>query len=134
MLIEEVYLKSLGASIKILILDEFSEQTRENKAFIDVLGSNDDTAFKVYSTLLEEGKKVGTRSLVTLVNKSQYAINRSLQDLMQIGLVGSDFRRGGGPYESKLWYPDKHILGLMRLIPKEYFKKGFPTEMLKKDK
>ena len=133
MLIEEIYLKSLGASIKILILDEFSEQTRENRAFINVLGSNDDTAFKVYSTLLEEGKKVGTRSLVTLVNKSQYAINRSLQNLMQLGLVGSDFKRGG-PYESKWWYPDKHILGLMRLIPEEYFKKGFPNEMLKKDK
>lgn len=129
---EEVYVKALGASIKILIFDETSEKLQKRRAFYNVLGSRDDTAFKVYSTLLEEGKKVDTRSLVSLVNKSQYAINRSLKNLMQLGLVGYDFKRRGS-YELKWWYPDKHILGLMRLIPEEYFKKGFPTEMLKKD-
>jgi len=129
---EKVYVKALGASIKILILDKTSEELQIRRAFYNVLGTWDDTAFKVYSTLLEEGKKVDTRSLVSLLNKSQYAINRSLKNLMQLGLVRYDSKRRGS-YELKWWYPDKHILGLMRLIPEEYFKKGFPTEMLKKD-
>jgi len=129
---EDVYVKALGASIKILILDEQSEQWEKRRAFFNVLGSRDDTAFKVYSTLLEEGNKVDTRSLVTLVNKSQYAINRSLKNLMQLGLVDYDAKRRG-PYELKRWTPEKHILGLMRIIPAEYFKNGFPPELLKKD-
>ena len=129
---EDGYVKALGASIKILILDEPSEQWRKRRAFFNVLGSRDDTAFKVYSTLLEEGKKVDARSLVTLVNKSQYAINSSLTNLRQLGLVDYEEKRRG-PYELKNWYPEKHILGLMRIIPEEYFKNGFPPELLKKD-
>ena len=129
---EDVYVKALGASIKILILDKQSEQWDKRKAFFNVLGSRDDTAFKVYSTLLEEGNKVDTRSLVTLVNKSQYAINISLKNLMKLGLIGYEAKRNG-PYELKRWYPEKHILGLMRIIPEEYFKNGFPPELLKKN-
>jgi predicted transcriptional regulator len=87
---EDVYVKALGASINILILDEQSEQWAKRRAFFNVLGSRDDTAFKVYSTLLEEGNRVDTRSLVTLVNKSQYAINISLKNLRQLGLVDYD--------------------------------------------
>ncbi len=132
MLIEEVYVKALGASIKILILDESTEKFQKRRAFYNILGSRDDTAFKVYSALLEEGNKVDTRSLVSLVNKSQYAINRSLTNLRQLGLVDYDMKRKG-PYELKKWSPEKHILGLMRVIPEEYFKNGFPPEMLKKD-
>lgn len=129
---EDVYVKALGASIKILILDEQSEQWEKRRAFFNVLGSRDDTAFKVYSTLLEEGNKVDTRSLVTLVNKSQYAINISLKNLIKLGLIGYE-AKGRGLYELKKWYPEKHILGLMRIIPEEYFKNGFPPELLKKD-
>jgi len=110
-----------------------SLNNKKRRAFYNVLGSKDDIAFKVYSTLLEEGNKVGTRSLVSQINKSQYAINRSLKNLMQLGLVRYDFRRRG-PYELKWWYPEKHILGLMRLIPEEYFKKGFPPKMVEKGK
>ena len=127
-----MYVKALGASIKILILDEQSEQWGKRSAFFNVLGSRDDTAFKVYSALLEEGNKVDTRSLVSLVNKSQYAINNSLTNLRQLGLVDYDAERKG-PYELKRWSSEKHILGLMRVIPEAYFKKGYPPEMLKKD-
>ena len=129
---EEVYVKALGASIKILILDDPSNNIRQRRAFNNILGSRDDTAFKVYSTLLEEGNKVDTRSLVTLLNKSQYAINNSLTNLRQLGLVDYDAERKGS-YELKTWSPEKHILGLMRVIPEAYFKKGYPPEMLKKD-
>jgi len=132
LLIEEVYVKALGASIKILILDDPANNIRQRRAFYNILGSRDDTAFKVYSALLEKGNKVDTRSLVSLVNKSQYAINRSLTDLRQLGLVDYDAERKG-PYELERWSPEKHILGLMRVIPEAYFKKGYPPEMLKKD-
>jgi hypothetical protein len=129
---EEVYVKALGASIKILILDDPSNNIRQGRAFNNILGSRDDAAFKVYSALLEEGNKVDTRSLVSLVNKSQYAINNSLTNLRQLELVDYDTERKG-PYELKRWSPEKHILGLMRIIPETYFKKGYPPEMLKKD-
>lgn len=129
---EEVYVKALGASIKILILDNPANNIRQRRAFFNILGSRDDTAFKVYSALLEEGNKVDTRSLVSLVNKSQYAINNSLTNLKQLGLVDYDAERRG-PYELKRWSSEKHILGLMRVIPEAYFKKGYPPEMLKKD-
>lgn len=95
---EEVYVKALGASIKILILDDPANNIWQKRAFNTILASRDDTAFKVYSALLEEGNKVDTRSLVSLVNKSQYAINNSLTNLRQLGLVDYDARRGG-PYE-----------------------------------
>ena len=129
---EEVYVKALGASIKILILDDPANNFRQRRAFNSILGSRDDTAFKVYSALLEEGNKVDTRSLVSLVNESQYAINNSLTNLRQLGLVDYDAERKG-PYELKKWSSEKHILGLLRIIPESYFKKGYPPEMLKKD-
>ena len=129
--IEEVYVKALDASIKLLILDEADESLQKRRAFYNVLGSKDDTAFKVYSALLEEGKKIGTRSLVTLVNKSQFVINRSLNNLKQLGLVDYDMKRRG-PYELKRWFPKQQILGLMRLIPDTYFTKGYPQELLLK--
>jgi predicted transcriptional regulator len=132
MLIEEVYVKALGTAIKILILEETSEEWQKKRAFYNVLGSTDDVAIKVYSTLLEEGKKLDTRSLATLVNKSQFMINRALKNLMQLGLVDYESKRRG-PYELKWWYAKKHILGLMRVIPESYFKNGFPQEIAKKD-
>jgi hypothetical protein len=46
---EEVYVKALGASIKILILDDPSNNIRQGRAFNNILGSRDDAAFKVYS-------------------------------------------------------------------------------------
>ena len=127
-----MYVKALGASIKILILDNPTNNIRQRRAFNNILGNRDDTAFKVYSTLLEEGNKVDTRSLVSLVNKSQYAINNSLTNLRQLGLVDYDVERMG-PHELKRWFSEKNILGLMRVIPEAYFKKGYPPEMLKKD-
>ena len=132
MLIEEVYLKSLGASIQVLILDETSEQWQLMRAFNLVLGSKDDVALKLYTTLLEEERKVRSRDLVTLINKARYTIDRNMKNLMTLGLVGHDYTRRGA-YEFRSWYPEKHILGMMRIIPAEYFKKGFPKEMLKKD-
>lgn len=132
MLVEEVYLKSLGASIQILILDETYEQWQIMRAFNRVLGSKDDVALKLYTTLLEEERKIRSRDLVTRVNKARYTIDKNLKNLMTLGLVGCDYARTG-VYEFRSWYPEKHVLGMMRLIPAEYFKKRFPQEMLKKD-
>ena len=47
-------------------------------------------------------------------------------------LVDYDAERKG-PYELKRWSSEKHILGLMRIIPEAYFKNGYLPEMLKKD-
>ena len=132
MLIEEVYLKSVGASIQVLILDEPSEQWQMRRAFTHVLGSKDDVALKLYSTLLEEERKIRSRDLVPLVDKSRYTLDRNLKNLMTLGLVGCDYARRGS-YEFRSWYPEKHVLGMMRLIPSEYFTRGFPKAMLKKD-
>ena len=132
MLVEEVYLKSLGASIQILILDETYEQWQIMRAFNRVLGSKDDVALKLYTTLLEEERKIRSRDLVTRVNKARYTIDKNLKNLMTLGLVGCDYARMG-VYEFRSWYPEKHVLGMMRLIPAEYFKKTFPQKMLKKD-
>jgi len=132
LLIEEVYLKSLGASIQVLILDETYEQWQMRRAFNRVLGSKDDVALKLYTILLEEEKKLRSRDLVTLVNKARYTIDRNLKNLMQLGLVGCDYARKGA-IEFRSWYPEKQVLGMMRLIPEEYFKKGFPKEIVKEE-
>lgn len=133
MLIEEVYLKSLGCSIKILIIDETLEQWQIMGAFNHVLGSNDDVALKLYTTLLEEEKNVSSRELVTLIEKPLYTVNKNLKNLMKLGLVGRDYAKKGY-MEFRSWYPDKRVLGLMRLIPPEYFKKGFPPKVVGKGK
>lgn len=130
MLIEEVYLKSLGGSIQVLILDETSEQWQVWRAFHRVLGSKDDVALKLYTTLLEEKRKLQSTDLVKLSNKSRYTINMNMKNLMTIGLVGCDYLRRE-PIEVRSWYPEKHVLGLMRLIPAEYFNEEIPKKMVK---
>jgi hypothetical protein len=52
---------------------------------------------------------------------------------MTLGLVGFDYARRG-TYEFRSWYPEKPVLGMIRLIPVEYFKKGFPLEMVENGK
>ena len=121
MIVEEVFLKSLGRSIKILIFDETSEQWSILRTLGRVVSSRDDIALKAYATLLQEGKKLEGRRIATLVDKPRYSVNRGLKNLMDLDLVGRE-SKPRGRIEFNLWYPKEQVSGLLRLIPEEYFK------------
>jgi len=121
LIVEEVFLKSLGRSIKILIFDETSEQWSILRTLGRVVSSRDDIALKAYATLLQEGKKLEGRRIATLVDKPRYSVNRGLKNLMDLDLVGRE-SKPRGRIEFNLWYPKEQVSGLLRLIPEEYFK------------
>jgi hypothetical protein len=120
-IVEEVFLKSLGRSIKIIIFDETSEEWSILRTLGRVVSSRDDVALKAYATLLQEGKKLEGRRIATLVDKPRYSVNRGLTNLMELDLVGRE-SRPRGRIEFNLWYPEIQVSGLLRLIPKEYYK------------
>jgi predicted transcriptional regulator len=85
------------------------------------VSSREDVTLKAYATLLQEGKKLEGRRIATLVDKPRYSVNRGLKNLMELEIVGRESKQRGR-IEFNLWYPEKHVSGLMRLIPKEYYK------------
>ena len=119
-IVEEVFLKSLGRSIKILIIDETSEEWNILRTLGREVSSREDIALKAYAALLREGKKVEGRRIATLVDKPRYSVNRGLKNLLELDLVGRE-SRPRGRIEFHLWYPDKEVSGILRLIPEEYF-------------
>jgi predicted transcriptional regulator len=121
LIVEEVFLKSLGRSIKILIFDETSEQWSILRTLGRVVSSRDDIALKAYAALLQEGKKLEGRRIATLVDKPRYSVNRGLKNLMELDLVERE-SKPRGRIEFNLWYPKEQVSGLLRLIPEEYFK------------
>ena len=119
----EVHLEKLGSPIKVLVLDETFEDWQVWRPFVRVLGRRKDLALRVYSKILEMNrKKISTRELATLLDVSMYSVNKACSDLKKIGLVDSE-RQFRGTVAFNYWRPKKKILGILRLMPSEYFEK-----------
>ena len=77
---------------------------------------------KLFIETLERKGMTETRQIASIVDKSRYGVEKSLKNLSALGLVESELSMKG-PMEVNSWRPTKEVLGLMRLIPAEYFKK-----------
>lgn len=131
---EKIYLEKSKISIKILVSKETSEDAWYNwRALAGVLGSRDDLALKTYVKILEmEKEKIATSELTTLLNTPKYSINKVCNQLEKLGLIEAE-RQYKGPITFNYWRPKKKVLGVLRLIPPEYFKNGkWPDQTKKK--
>ena len=124
----EIYLEELKTSVKILVLDEPSEDWQVFMPFARVFASRNDLALRVYSKILEANSKVSTWNLTALLNEPRYSINKACTDLEKLGLIEGE-KKFKGPVEFTYWHPKKKISGILRLIPSQYFKNGKPPNL-----
>lgn len=128
---EEIIISKIDESIKILIIDEKPINFRLWGALTNVLCRQDDLSMRVYAALLERnGEKISTRDLATLVDASLYGVRRALKALCELDVISQEGHRRG--YLSfNYWSIKKQIMGILRLIPEEYFQEGYPTKLKK---
>jgi predicted transcriptional regulator len=124
----EIYLEELKTSVKILVLDEPSEDWQVFMTFVRVFASRNDLALRVYSKILEVNGKVSTWNLTALLNEPRYSINKACADLEKLGLIEGETKFKGS-MEFNYWRPKKKVLGILRLIPSQYFKNGKPLNL-----
>ena len=119
----EIRLEELKTSIRILVLSETSEDWQVLMPFARVFASRNDLALKVYSKILEANGEISTWNLTALLNEPRYSINKACADLEKLDLIEGE-KKFKGAMEFNYWRPKKKILGILRLIPAEYFKDG----------
>ena len=121
---EEVKIGKFEKPIKILVVDETPEDWRLWNAFTHFLSRHNDLTLKAYVTLLENKKQTSTRDLASDANISLYNAKRALNDLHDLGLVSREIRKRGS-LEREYWTIKTQISGVLRIIPKDYFKDGY---------
>jgi len=130
--VEEVKLSELDGKIKILILDRTFKEWRSWKAFSRLVGRQDDVGMRAYAALLDQGKSTSTRDLATLIDEPLTVVRKALTDLYELGIIGCE-RVAKGPITFDYWKVERPVLGLLRLVPKEYFGKDYPSSLLEKE-
>ncbi len=119
----EIYLKEQKTSVKVLILDEPSEDWQTFTTFARVFAGRNDLALRVYSKILEANSEISTWDLTALLNEPRYSINKVCTDLEKLGLIEGE-KQFKGQMEFNYWRPKEQVSGILRLIPAEYFKDG----------
>jgi len=94
-----------------------------------VFTRHNDLALKIYAVLLERKKKTDARDIATVVHKPRYNVDKALQDLRELGLVSFE-RQKIGYATFDFWSVDTPVIGVLRLIPKKYFRQGYPQTTL----
>ena len=130
---EDIKISSIPKPIRILVVKETPEEWRLWNALTSMLSRHNDLALRIYATLLEHGDSVSSRDLVNIVDAPLYSVRRALNDLYDLGLV-SRIRVERGHLTFDHWSVKEKILGVLRLIPEQYFKEGYPSQPKKKEK
>jgi predicted DNA-binding transcriptional regulator len=124
---EKIKISKIDKTINVMIVDETPQDWRFWKAFNRVLNRQNDLALRVYAALLERKGQFASRDLASLVDVPLYSVRRVLGDLYELGLVERDrVERGHMTFDK--WRVKTEILGIMRLIPRKYFRGDYPAE------
>jgi len=87
---------------------------------------------RAYAVLLEQNKTLSARDIAMLVDEPLTVVRRALEDLHILNIIDRE-RTVKGPITFDHWRVVKRVLGLLRLMPSEYFKDGYPGNLLKKE-
>jgi predicted DNA-binding transcriptional regulator len=130
---EDIKIGSIPKPIRVLVIKETPEEWRLWNAFTSMLSRHNDLALRVYATILEHGDSISSRDLVTIVDAPLYSVRSALKDLYDLGLV-SRVRVERGHLTFDHWSVKEKILGVLRLIPEQYFGGGYQSQLKKKEK
>ena len=124
---KEIKINEIDKPINVMIVDETPSDWRLWNAFTRVLSRQNDLALRVYAALLEREKQTSSSDLATLVNAPLYSVQQALNDLHELGVVSRE-RLEKGRLTFEYWTVKTPILGVLRIIPEEYFKEGYPQK------
>ena len=122
-----IKIDQIKTSIDVMVIDETPRDWRFWKAFTRVVSRQNDLALRIYAALLESKKEVSSRDITALVDAPLYSVRRALSDLHELNLISRN-RLERGHMTFDYWTVQTPILGILRLIPKKYFRKGYPTK------
>jgi len=124
---EKIKISQVDKAINVMIVDETPQDWRFWRAFNRVLSRQNDLALRVYAALLERKGDFSSRDLASLVDAPLYSVRRVLGDLYELGLVERDrLERGHMTFDT--WRVKVAVLGIVRLIPRKYFRGEYPVE------
>lgn len=97
-----------------------------------MISRQNDVAMRAYAVLLEQNKTLSARDIAMLVDEPLTVVRRALEDLHILNIIDRE-RIVKGPITFDYWRAVKRVLGLLRLMPSEYFKEGYPSNLLNKE-
>jgi len=97
-----------------------------------LISRQNDVAMRAYAVLLEQNKSISARDIAMLIDEPLTVVRRALEDLHILNIIDRE-RTVKGPITFDYWRVMKPVLGLLRLIPSEYFKEGYPNNLIKKE-
>jgi predicted DNA-binding transcriptional regulator len=122
---EEIKTSKFDKAKSVIIVDETPDEWRLWRAFTRVFTRHNDLAFKIYAVLLERKKTMDVRDIATVVHNPRYSVDNALQDLHELGLVFHErHKKGNATFD--YWRVETPVIGVLRLIPKKYFRTGYP--------
>ncbi len=98
-----------------------------------MISRQNDVAMRAYAVLLEQNKSTSARDIAMLVDEPLTVVRRALEDLHILKIIDRE-RSVKGPITFDYWRVVNPVLGFLRLIPSEYFKEGYPNNLIKKEK
>jgi hypothetical protein len=123
--IEKIEIKRFTTAQNVLVIDDDPDNWRRWRAFTRVFARSNDLALKVYSILLHKNTKMLAREIAPLVGAARYSVDKALHDLHDLGLVSHEPTKIRPTHRRTLdyWSIDTPVIGILRVIPKQYFKK-----------
>jgi hypothetical protein len=123
--IETIESKRFNTAQKVLVIDDDPENWRRWRAFTRVFTRPNDLGLKVYSILVKKNTKMLAREIAPLVGAARYSVDKALHDLHELGLVSHEQTKIRPSHRRTLdyWSVDTPVIGILRLIPQQYFSK-----------
>jgi hypothetical protein len=123
--IEKIEIKRFTTAQNVLVIDDDPANWRRWRAFTRVFARANDLALKVYSILLHKNTKMLAREIAPLVGAARDSVDKALHDLHDLGLVSHEPTKIRPTHRRTLdyWSIDTPVIGILRVIPKQYFKK-----------
>ena len=125
---EKIKISKNDKSINVMIVDETPQDWRLWKAFTRLLTRQNDLALKIYAVLLEKKEnQISSRDIASIIGAPLYSVRPALKNLHELGIISREVHEMGY-LTFEYWKVKIPVLGLLRLIPKEYFQDGYPKD------
>ena len=126
MSINKIKIKGTKNLQNVLIINDDPENWRRWRAFTRVFSRPNDLALKVYSILLKKNTKMLAREIASTVGAPRYSVDKALHDLQELGLIVHEQTKLRPTHRRVIdfWRVDTPVIGILRLIPEQYFEQA----------
>jgi predicted transcriptional regulator len=127
--IEEIKTEQFNKAQNVLIIKDDPENWRLWRAFTRVFARSNDLGLKVYSILVENKTRMLAREIAPIVGAPRYSVEKVLRDLHELGLISHERTKIRPTHRRFIdyWSVETPVIGILRLIPEQYFKKEYPS-------